>query len=166
MLGVISLVVLKEPKDLTNGVDTLKKNHFYRCCKQGKGYIIYGTYFDKKYAEKIFEPAIERVKRDFVLLGINDFNVLCVSKTRFKKLADVRTYGKLKIVYFHGFNNETNSKVIYGFYPSQGNKTECLDECYEMYSKIMGGDFEPLDDKDVQFGDRGIPIGYGDLRVW
>lgn len=166
MFGETDLVILKKNETIVEGNTTLKKNHFYRCCSADKGYIIYGEYFDKSKAEELFETAIERVKRDWTLLGLITSNGTKIIKKDFNEMADIYTYGKLKIVYFRCWDNANNNKVIYGFYPMQGTKAECLKECYQMYLDTINGNWEHIDDKDIQFSDRGIVLSYGSLGVW
>ena len=169
MFGETDLVILKPYGLLDKGSSTIRANHFYRCCTADKGYIIYGEYFDKVEAEKCFETAIERVKRDWTLLGLiigDNFKIKPITKKEFNSLADIHTYGKFKIVYFRGWDKENVNKVIYGFYPSQGTKAEYMKECYQMYLDTINGNWEHIDNGDIQFSDRGIVLSYGNLGVY
>ena len=47
----------------------------------------------------------------------------------------------------------------------QGNKVENQNECYQYYIDILNGDYEPLDDEDVCFGNCGAPLRYEKLRI-
>jgi hypothetical protein len=164
MFGEANIVILKENENITEGNTEFKKNLFYRCCKQDKGYIIYGEYFEKAKAEQLFVEATIRVGKDFRTLGLlTEYNE-SISFKQFKELGDVHTYGRgrtaLRIVFFRTF--EQGNHLIYGFYPNQGTKAEC----FQYYLDTVSGDMIHVDSEVIQFGDRGIPLTYGGLRVW
>jgi hypothetical protein len=83
-----------------------------------------------------------------------------LSKTAFKQRASIHKYGKYKIFHFYC---ENPKELMTSFYPMNGNVTDQVNECYEYYLSILNGDVTPIDDKDVQIGNSGIPIGYGDI---
>ena len=50
--------------------------------------------------------------------------------------------------------------------PSNSTKLSDIKESYHMYLDIISGLTDNLDDKSVQFGNCGIPLAFGNLRVW
>lgn len=162
------LVVLKDNTDYQIDKQLFKPNRFYRCIETKRGYIIYGEFFTKKIAEQIFEEVNLRIGKQFKVVGLLGKFSERLSKTAFSKLADIHTYGsgkrKLNTIFFQG-RDDQNNRIIYGFYPMQGNKKEIIDECYQMYIDTVNGDMEHLDCGDIQFGNCGIPLQYGKLRV-
>lgn len=102
----------------------------------------------------------ERVLSDFKAIGILTEKNKPISKSLFSNQADKHTYGKLCIWIFRN-----SRERIYGFYPMQGTKKEQLAECYAWYLELVNGDLTSLVDEDVCFGNCGIPLQYGKLRV-
>lgn len=167
MLKKENQVVLKSQDGFFYADTKFSANHFYRCIelseRKRSEFLVYGCIFSaKEFAEK-FEYAIDRIKRDFVELGLLKPNHDVISKSLFSASADIHQYGtrsKLHVWYFR------NSKDrIYGFYPSQGSKKDQLAECYQMYLETLNGNMDYLDCGDICFGNCGIPISYGKLRV-
>ncbi|MES2515932.1 MAG: hypothetical protein V4580_17395 [Bacteroidota bacterium] len=141
----------------------------YRCIEVSEGdntqMLVFGCVFEKDEFDMLFDYVQDRVLIHWETLGLI-VKGKPVTKTAFKKLADVHTYGYGKrcfnVAYFR------NSKdCMYGFYPQyQGDsQTKTLQYAYENFRAFIDGDSEPFDMKDIQFGNTGIPIGYGDLRV-
>lgn len=160
-----NLVVLKGSTQLEFKTDIIKPNVYYRCIDIGKKqYLVYGIVFSHKKFKELFEFAQDRVLRDFKDLGILNEDNTPVSKSLFTNQADIHTYGTgrkaLKVWYFRN-----SCERIYGFYPMQGSKVENQKECYQMYLDIINGDVESLDNEDVKFGNCGIPLSYGSLRI-
>lgn len=89
-----------------------------------------------------------------------------ISKTAFNKLADIHQYGKRKkdgtlhIIYF-GHPKEN----CFAFYPPQTNKKESLDIAYRDYLDCFTEMKQEFHDENVMWGNCGIPIGYGNIRV-
>lgn len=162
------LVVLKDNDIVTQGNTTFKPNRFYRICEQGKGYIIYGEYFDKKSAETLFQEVNLRIGKDFKKVGLLGQYSERLTKTAFGKLADIHVYGKgrhaMKVLIFMSVDN--GNKTIYGFFPNSGTRAEVIAESYNMYIDTCNGNMEHIDNGDIQFGNCGIPMSYGKLRVW
>jgi|688.fasta_scaffold263689_5 hypothetical protein len=161
----MELVVLKSALTATKGYTIFKANNFYRCIKVEGGYIVYGELFDEREFESLFEDAISKVIKDWVKIGLLTENGVRLSKTAFTKLADIHTYGsgrnKMYIWYFR-----VSKDCIYGFYPMRGtNMVERQNECYQWYLDILNGKYEPLDERDVCFGNCGIPLAYSRLRI-
>lgn len=82
----------------------------------------------------------------------------------FKNLASVHTYGKgrkaLKIV-FVGLPKEN----LFGFYVMQGSELNNTKEAYAyLVDYVTNGNDEPYLLGDIQWGNCGIPIGYGRIR--
>ena len=162
-----NLVVLKQPFNsiLYNSI-TFKANTFYRCEPNGEDtYIVFGTNMSKYVLDDMFETAHERIMRDWKDLDLLKDNGKPLSKQIFEGKLDIHRYGNrrnpLKILLVR--NSRT---LMYGFYPEQGTTRNNINECYKMYLKIISGDMEDVDIGDVQFGNYGIPIAYGNLRVY
>lgn len=102
----------------------------------------------------------ERVLSDFRAIGILTDKNKPISKSLFANQADIHGYGKLNIWIFRN-----SRERIYGFYPMQGTRKEQLAECYAWYLELVNGDLTSLDNTDVCFGNCGIPLVYGNLRV-
>lgn len=174
MLNRENLVVLKPfiTACYLNDV-AFKPNHFYRCVRiEGEDtYIVYGTNLAKRDVENCFESAHDRVLRDFLALGLikqkEGQMPTFITKKEFKELVHVGNYTgqgfrkrPLRILHV-GHPKE----CMYAFYPMQDTLANNFKETYENYRKLVEGDMEPLDDEDVMFGNCGIPIGYGKIRV-
>lgn len=105
---------------------------------------------------------IEQIQERMKWLGImatNDTKPL--SFKGFKQRVDVHKYGKKNRIFFLGFPKSN----LFGFYPPiSGTKEDEMKQSYNMYKKLVEGDITPYTDGDVQWGNCGIPIGYGDLR--
>jgi hypothetical protein len=91
------------------------------------------------------------------LMGIDNNKPL--SYTGFKNRASVHKYGKYKVV-FVGFPR----KNLFGFYTMYGADSEVMKEAYDMYVRLVKGDITDYNDDDVQWGNCGIPLSYGNLR--
>lgn len=163
-----SLVVLKGNKALEFEGEAMYPNRYYRCLKaienDREEYVVYGIRFNKETFEATFEFAYDRVMRDWERIGLTKGGKL-IGKTAFKELANVHQYGKqtnnLRIITF-GFPNE----CMYGFYPIYSeNKAKQLDAMYKWCIQIIDGYMGYFDQECIHFGNAGIPIGYGGLRV-
>lgn len=92
------------------------------------------------------------------LMSLNDNTPL--SYTGFKNRASVHKYGgKYKIV-FVGLPKSN----LFGFYTMYGSDSKVMKEAYDMYWKLVKCDMENYNEGDVQWGNCGIPLGYGNLR--
>ena len=167
-----NLVTLKRPINfLAHGHSTFKRYQYYRCIpdvidNETKGYIIYGEYFTLEEYAQHFDLAYDRIIADFKALGLVDSQGKAVSKTAFKKLADIHTYSNgRKAGTYHIWYFRDSRERIYGFYPMQGNQKDTLNELYDYLLQVCNEDMTPVDEKDICFGNRGIPIGYGILSV-
>jgi serine/threonine-protein kinase RIO1 len=89
-----------------------------------------------------------------------EFGLDKVNKKEFSKLIDFHQYGNGKHKLFIGFIKRDSKNVI-AFYPSTSNKVSMLNECYSLLESALRNEDT---DTDIQFGDCGIPIKYGDLR--
>lgn len=162
-----NLVMLKSDIETTIDGDLYKPNRYYRCMPTDETnypFILNGTGFTQKNFDEHFEFVHTRVMKHFVSLGLVDEKLNPVSKAKFTKLADIHTYGRGKKAFKIWFFRNSRD-VMYGFYPMQGNKTDNANECYQYFTDIVSGNVECLDTKDVQFGNCGVPISYGNLRV-
>jgi hypothetical protein len=87
-----------------------------------------------------------------------------ISKAKFAQMADIHTYGRsrngLKVLYFGLKDNK------FAFYPPQTNKKESIDIAYGYYLDCFTDMKQEYLDGNVCWGNCGIPLSYGDLRVW
>ena len=166
-----NLVILKGKSTLISKCGTrIEPNTQYRCIEISEGkrkeFLVYGIVFDENAFNELFIDL-----HSVIMCELNDIGLLNnmkpISKAQFKERASVHQYGKgkgmLNVVYFYGNSKECN----YGFYPQfQGDsKAKCLENAYKMYLDLLNGEMEDFDCKDIQRGNCGIPIGYGDLRM-
>ena len=162
-------VVLKSQDGFIYADNQFKSNTFYRCIQLSKGkrseFMVYGCIFSAKDFKEKFEYAIDRIKRDFVELGLLKSNLSIISKNLFSTSADVHQYGSKRSSSLHVWYFRISRDMIYGFYPSQGSRAKQLAECYQMYLETLEGNMDYIDCGDICFGNCGIPISYGKLRV-
>lgn len=78
----------------------------------------------------------------------------------FKKFASVHKYGNKYKIVFVGIPNDN----LFGFYVDWGNDTDVMKQAYKMYVRLVNGNMDEFNDKEVQWGNCGIPIKYGNLR--
>ena len=163
-----NLIVLRGDTALEFQTDTLYPNTYYRCLKVEENdyeeYLVYGIIFDKEGFDKNFELAYDRIMRDWERIGLIKKGKL-VSKKAFNELASVHLYGKqtnnLRIILF-GHPKE----CMYGFYPKyRENQAKQLLTMYEWCINVIGGDMNYFDFKYIQFGNSGVPLSYGNLRI-
>jgi hypothetical protein len=103
------------------------------------------------------KEAIQKFKK----LGLVNKDGFPVSLTGFKNRASIHKYGnKLKVV-FVGLPKEN----MWGFYVMYDNDNIVMKDAHKMFLKLVGGDMSDFQAKDVQWGNAGIPLKYGDLRV-
>ena len=163
-----NLVILKGNKEIPFKTDVLKPNTNYRCIEieeaTTKQFMVYGIVFDEKTFNKMFKYLHQQVISEWVTLGLIKNNKP-ISKTAFKELASVHQYGKrnnnLRIIYFYSNPKE----LLYAFYPPiKDTKARDLDYAYRMYLNVMTGCVDYIDSEDIQRGNSGIPISYGDIK--
>lgn len=162
-----NLVVLKQTQmPFKNGHTAYNSNLFYRACILGDNIIVNGEPFTEQLFNEKFETAQSRILRDWTGMNMFKPNGLPLSKTAFGKLANIHTYGNgrdnLKVLYFH-----TTRECIYGFYPMFRGETKAMSIklAYGHYLDVINGNMDCVDSKLIQFGNCGIPIGYGNLRL-
>lgn len=159
-----NLVVSKLEVKFDKGHSEFRPNHFYRCLPENGDFLIYGEWFTQAERAELFETVHERMLRQFESLGLI-VGGKPISKTAFVKQADIHTYGRgnrgLKIWFFRNSRN-----IIWVFYPMQGAKAKNAIECYNWFLELIEGNMESIDSEDVCFGDAGIPLSYGKLRIW
>lgn len=165
-----NLVILKGKSTLISQCGTrIEPNKNYRCIEVSdethSEFLVYGIVFDEKAFKELFVYLHDIVMSEFNDIGLLD-NMKPISKAQFKERASIHQYGRgkdmLNVMYFY-----TNPKeCIYGFYPQfQGDsKAKCLENAYEMYKDLLNGEMDDFDCKDIQRGNCGIPLIYGDLR--
>jgi len=139
--------------------DIFKPHQQYRVSVMGDSYIVHGVEFNEDAFKLFFDYVLDRALINFVKLGLISEEGQPVSKTAFKKLADVHTYGKgktgFKLAYF-GHAKE----CMYMFRPLYrgDSKAKTLDNAYEMFIDFIGGNSDDFDCEDIQFGNGGIPV--------
>lgn len=84
-----------------------------------------------------------------------------VSYSGFKNRASVHRYGSQYKVVYVGHPKQN----LFGFYTMYGNDSQVMKEAYEMFVSLVKGDMQGYNEGDVQWGNAGIPIGYGSLRT-
>ena len=77
----------------------------------------------------------------------------------FKNRATVHRYGKDYKIVFMGIP----SKNLFGFYVMYGTDMEVMKEAYKMFMRLIQGNMEDYENRDLQWGLR-IPIAYGNMR--
>lgn len=77
----------------------------------------------------------------------------------FKNRAMVHKYGRDYKIVFLGIPSQN----LFGFYVMYGTDMEAMREAYTMYMRLVRGNIEDYENKDLQWGLR-IPINYGNMR--
>lgn len=171
-----NLVVLKGDDGFMQHQSEFFPNKYYRSIKLSEDdnaqILVFGEIFTQTQFDEKFEYATDRVLKDWASIGLIKVDggglVKALSFTAFSKLADIHTYKgyfmgrttKMRIILFR-----TCKEIMYGFYPTNATKLNDLRESYQWYLDTVGGKDEYLDDKSIQFGNRGIALSYGDLGV-
>lgn len=111
------------------------------------------------------------MKHEEIILRFKALNLIengkPISRNAFKKLADIHTYTGynghriVKKVLYIGHPK----KNMFGFYVCGTNNKEAVEQAYQMFNYTITGDMHDYDNGYLQWGNCGIPIGYGDLRV-
>lgn len=83
-----------------------------------------------------------------------------ISYSGFKNRASIHRYGNTYKIVFVGHPKQN----LFGFYVMYDNDTQVMKEAYGMFVRLVKGDMEEYNDGDVQWGNAGIPLGYGNLR--
>lgn len=106
---------------------------------------------------------IEQVNQKFEELGLL-VQGQPVSFNRFKYLCDIHTYGKGSrklYIFFVGHPKEN----MFAFYPPTVNKVESLKIAYDYYlDTVLTEMKQEYLDKNVMWGNKGIPLSYSELR--
>jgi hypothetical protein len=157
------LVVIKEHLQelVITQNDVFKPHQEYRVSVMGDSYIVHGVEFNKQAFEMFFDYVLDRAILNFIKLGLI-VDGKPVSKSQFKKLADVHTYGKGKKAFRMAYFGHTKTGV-YMFRPmyKHDNKTKLLDNAYTMFLDFLGGESDDFDCQDIQFGNGGVPVCMG-----
>ena len=165
-----NLVVLKGGRPIEYANEVFYPNKYYRVItleeKPVRQHLVFGKVFRDDKFNEMFEYAHDRVMKHWEMIGLRNLHTgKPITKTAFNKLADVHVYTgnrvKIRIIFFRN-----SREVIYGFYTYNNTKAKDLKDAYKMYIKTFNGSTEYLDSGEIQFGNRGIPIAYGDLGVW
>ena len=93
-------------------------------------------------------------------MGIDNNKPL--SYSGFKNRASVHKYGKNYKVVFVGHPRQN----LFGFYVMWGTDSDVMKEAYELYVSLVKGDMTGYNEGDIQWGNCGIPISYGELRSY
>lgn len=168
-----NLVILKGKSTVIVKSDgtIFKPNTQYRCIEatesKQREFIVNGIIFDEASFNQLFEYLHDVILREFKTLELVGENNKPLSKKAFSERANIHQYGRgknmMNVLYFFIQPKE----FMYGFYPQyQGDsKAKCVENAYKMYLDLLTGNMEDFDYGDIQRGNSGIPIGYGDLRV-
>jgi len=159
----MDLVTLHTALEATKGETKFRKNHFYRHVDYGNGYhVVNGEDFTDVEFKSLFEDALAKVAKDLIKIGLLDENGKRISKTAFGKLAYFPLFkrGTCQIMYF-----QCGKEIVYGFYSDWSNKVDCINQCYEWYLQTLNNNYNHLDNRDIQFGNCGIPLANTSLRI-
>ena len=105
----------------------------------------------------------EELIKNLVELGVVNGDMKPISYSGFKNRASVHRYGspvKYKIVFLGQPKNN-----LFGFYVMYGDDTKVMKEAYNMFLRLIKGNMEDYNIGDLQWGNAGIPLSYGNLRV-
>jgi hypothetical protein len=108
---------------------------------------------------------IEVVNQKLKDLGLVTESGKAISFTKFKSIADIHEYGygKRKVFIIFVLNSREN---IFGFYPPTCTRVEMLKISYEYLLDTIGSEIkQEFLDGNIQWGNCGIPLAYGDLRA-
>lgn len=168
-----NLAIIKSDSPFMRFQSLFEPNKFYRSIQLSEGddnaqILITGEVFTQVEFNELFEYATDRVLRDWNEIGLLK-NGKALSFTAFGKQADINEYTsffmgrrtKMRILLFR-----TSKDIIYGFYPTNVTKLGDIKESYQWYLDTVTGITEHLNDKLIQFGNRGIPMSYCNLGVW
>jgi len=82
----------------------------------------------------------------------------------FKNMATIQKYGKgrnVKKIVFAGKPKEN----LFGFYVIHDTDPNVMKEAYSIYKLLVNGDREVLEDSSVIWGNSGLPLAYGYIRI-
>lgn len=106
---------------------------------------------------------LEQLHYNLKVLGLMSIDTSKpLSYSGFKNRASVHKYGKNYKVVFIGHPRQN----LFGFYTMYGTDSDVMREAYEMYLSLVNGDMSGYNDGDIQWGNCGIPISYGDIRSY
>jgi hypothetical protein len=100
------------------------------------------------------------VKGKFKKLGLLTESNEALIFSQFKNLVTIKEYGKKNRIVFTGIPNET----LIAFYVSFGTYPEMLREAFDWYLQMTKGSMVPVDEKNVMFGNSGIPDQYQEIE--
>lgn len=104
---------------------------------------------------------IDEIKAKFKALNLIDEENKPILFNRFKNKCSIHKYGKKSKIVFIGFPKEN----LIGFYVDAGlNDINATRQAYEWFCDLVGGEIGVHLNGYVQFGNCGIPLGYGNLR--
>lgn len=109
--------------------------------------------------------SIETLNQKLKDLGLITETGEPISFAKFKKLCDIHQYGLGKRRLFIIFIRNSRDNII-GFYPPTSNRPEMLKISYEYLVDTITTEMkQEFLDGNVQWGNCGIPLSYGNLRV-
>lgn len=162
-----NICVLTKKVDKSNpmiyGNSQFINNRIYRVSfdEDSKGCLVYGEWMPIEFFKENFALYVPILLERLKAIDMLD-NGKPVSFKKFKEKVSIHNYGrgvkKLKIM-FIGHPKEN----LFAFYPMQNPNPIALKECYEKYVALVNGDWSPLDDGDIIWGNSGIPICYGEI---
>lgn len=159
----------QEPKLSRIGDEMFEKGKVYRYMNQGNGYVVVnGVGIPAESFHKHFMDYHTFVVSKLKEIGVYDNTNEClVSLNRFKKdYCDLHTYGRGANKRFIGFIGHPKEN-LFGVYVSYNitTKTNAIREAYYMLNALLDGNKDLLDDEDIMWGNSGVPISYGSIRI-
>lgn len=94
-------------------------------------------------------------------LNLIDGDGTPVLYSQFKNRATIHRYGSKWKIVFIGLPKVN----LFGFYVMYNIDSVVMKEAYNNFIALVHGDMELYKDEDVQWGNAGIPIVYGNLRT-
>lgn len=84
-----------------------------------------------------------------------------ISYAAFKNRTTIVKYGKRDKVVFLG----QPRKNLFGFYTTLDTDANVMKEAYKLFTDLVKGDMQGVEDKAVQWGNTGIPLGRRNLHI-
>ncbi len=131
--------------------------------EDGKGCIVHGEWMTMPTFKKHFIEYIPLLQARLKCLGMIDISTgEPLTKTGFKNRLDIHEYGRGRNKLLTLFVGTKENK--FAFFPLRGTKVDAINEAYDMYVKLVNGEFEDVDSGDICWGNCGVPLVYGKVR--
>jgi hypothetical protein len=109
------------------------------------------------------EQLVEKLSQ-LGLVGINENGSFTyyqpVSYSAFKNRASIHRYGRTAKIVFVG----SPKNNLFGFYVMCDTDSNVMKEAYNMFVNLVKGEMTEYNQENIQWGNCGIPISYGNLR--